>query len=165
MRHSFLFQISLLGAGLIVLLAWGTNWQWELPAPLRRVEAPIELSTEPPVLVMLVGDAESVATIRDAVDPDRIVAATPEAFALVEGRIIATSIDAANRPLNRAGWASREIEIVMPPAKLTPGFAQKKSASGPNPSGDSFVALKDKDVLTQGESLGLLKEMNQRGEF
>ncbi len=60
-----------------------------------------------------------------------------------------------------ADWASRSIEIVVPPRKLTPGYAAVQR--GGAASGDASVAFKDKDVLSQGQTLQLLKAMDQRG--
>ncbi len=70
-------------------------------------------------------------------------------------------MEAASRPLNQAGWTSRTIEIVVPPRKLTPGYAAAQNG-GPG-SGDPSVAFKDKDVLSQGQMLKLLNAMDQRG--
>ncbi len=161
MRSSFLFQVSTLVAGLLLLLLWLADWEAVRLEAASWFDAGVEPSAEEPVMVMLVGDAERVAAIRDAVDPDRIVASTPDAFALVEGRIIATSVEAASRPLNQAGWASRSIEIVVPPRKLTPGYAAVQRG-GPG-SEDPSVALKDRDVLSQDQALKLLNAMDQRG--
>jgi len=155
----------MLAGGLILLLVWNAEWDWRLWEHLPSLERPIVTSTQEPVMVMLVGNVEGVDAVRAAVDPDRIVASTPEAFALIEGRIVATSIAAASGPLNRAGWASRNIEIVVSPQKLTPGFAKKATASGAGRPEDPFAALKDEDSLTSAQSLKLLKAMDQRGDF
>ena len=161
MRSSFLFQVSTLVGGLLLLLLWLADWDTIRLQAASWFDAPVELNADEPITVMLVGDAERVAAIRDAVDPDRIVASTPDAFALVEGRIIATSVEAASWPLNQAGWASRSVEIVVPPRKLTPGYAatQNRGPGSEDPSG----ALKDKDFLSQGQTLNLLNKMDQRG--
>ncbi len=161
MRSSFLFQVSTLVGGLLLLLLWLADWDTIRLQAASWFDAGVELNADEPITVMLVGDAERVAAIRDAVDPDRIVASTPDAFALVEGRIIATSVEAASRPLNQAGWASRSVEIVVPPRKLTPGYAatQNRGPGSEDPSG----ALKDKDFLSQGQTLNLLNNMDQRG--
>ncbi len=161
MRSSFLFQVSTLGGGLLLLMLWLADWEAIRLEAESWFDAGVGLAVEEPVTVMLVGDPESVAEIRDAVDPDRIVASTPQAFALIEGRIIATSIEAASRPLNQAGWASRSIEIALPPKKRTPRYAAAQDEATQN--GDPLVALKDKDVLTQGQTMRLLNEMDQRG--
>ena len=163
MRSSFLFQVSTLAGGLLLLMLWLADWEAIRAEAASWLNASVELATEEPVMVMLVGDTDSVAEIRDAVDPDRIVASTPDAFALVEGRIIATSVEAASRPLNKAGWASRSIEIVEPPTRRRPGYAAAQAAGAP--SEDPFVALKNKDVLTEGQTLKLLNEMDRRGGF
>jgi hypothetical protein len=170
MRHGVLFQASMLGAGLIVLLLWGANWEWrplELMPWLSRAfeKEPLQDHTNSPVTVMLVGDQESVAAIREAVHPDRIVASTPDGFALVEGRIIATSIEAASRPLNKAGWADRQIEIVLPPAPLKPDFPTMQRASAGTGSSDTVSALKDKQVLTPAETRKILETMDQSGDL
>ena len=170
MRHGVLFQASLLGAGLIVLLLWGANWEWrpvELMPWLSRAFAkePLQEHTDLPVTVMLVGNRESVAAIREAVHPDRIVASTPDGFALIEGRIIATSVEAASRPLNKAGWADRQIEIVLPPAPLMPDFPATQRSSAGTGSTDPVSALKDKKVLTPAETRKLLGAMDQRGDL
>ena len=161
MRSSFLFQVSTLAGGLLLLMLWLADWEAIRLEAEGWFDPGVGLAVEEPVTVMLVGDAESVAEIRDAVDPDRIVASTPQAFALIEGRIIASSIEAASQSLNRAGWASRSIEIVPPPKKRAPGYAAAQDEATQN--GDPSVALEDKDVLTQGQAMRLMNETDQRG--
>ena len=161
MRSSFLFQVSTLAGGLLLLMLWLADWEAIRLKAKSWFNAGVGLPVEEPVMVMLVGDAKSVAEIRDAVDPDRIVASTSQAFALVEGRIIATSIEAASRPLNQASWASRSIEIMLPPKKRAPGYAAAQAETTQN--GDPWVALKDKGILTQGQTTKLLNAMDQRG--
>ncbi len=51
--------------------------------------------------------------------------------------------------------------MLAPPRKLTPGYAAAQNG-GPG-SGDPSAALKNKDVLSQGQTLQLLKAMDQRG--
>ncbi|MCH6563893.1 MAG: hypothetical protein O7B23_05800 [Deltaproteobacteria bacterium] len=103
MRSSFLCQVSTLAGGLRLLMLGLADWEAIRLKAESWFDAGVGLAVEEPVRGLLVGDPRSVAKIRDAVDPDHIVASTPQAFALVEGRISATSIEAASRPLNRAG--------------------------------------------------------------
>ena len=46
----------------------------------------------PSVLVLLVADRSGVASVRAAVDPGRILAETPDAIVLREGRVVATGM-------------------------------------------------------------------------
>ena len=51
--------------------------------------------------------------------------------------------------------------MLVPPRKLTPGYAAVQD--GGAGSGDPSVAFKDKDVLSQGQTLKLLNTIDQRG--
>jgi len=168
MRHSFLFQCSMLAGGLLLLLLWGSTGDWEIPQLSPTTDSAgkdVSEGTGPAVTILLIPDAEGVRAIRHAIDPDRIVASSPDAFALAEGRIVATSVENASGPLNQAGWSKRPIEIVTPPSRATPRFESARSSSREAAPADAVSALKDKRVLTRNESIRLLNEMSQRGDF
>ena len=168
MRHSFLFQCSMLAGGMLLLLLWGSTGDWEIPQLSPTTDSAgkdISEGTGPAVTILLIPDAEGVRAIRHAIDPDRIVASSPDAFALAEGRIVATSVESASGPLNQAGWSKRPIEIVTPPSRATPRFESARSSSREAAPADAVSALKDKRVLTRNESIRLLNEMSQRGDF
>ena len=109
---------------------------------------------EPAVLVLLVGDRHGVASVRAAVAPERVVAATPDAVAVEPGRIVATSPEAAGEPLMQAGWVDRPIEIwtarpVEPSAQPLP-VARSGGAPPVSPT---------QATLTPGEAMAVLREL------
>ena len=65
----------------------------------------------PSVLVLLVADRSGVASVRAAVDPARILAETPDAIVLREGRVVATGPEVVGDPLMEAGFSDRSIEL------------------------------------------------------
>jgi hypothetical protein len=65
-----------------------------------------------PVLIVVVGDAARVDLVRNAVDRERIICQTVNAFALRERRIIAASFEEVGPMLMEAGWRDDPLEIV-----------------------------------------------------
>jgi hypothetical protein len=108
-------------------------------------------SREPdPVLVLLVADRSGVAAVRAAVEPTRILAETPDALVLREGRVVATSPEVVGGPLGDAGFADRSIELWAP----TRGDRQKREKG--EDEGLSLSALAKKPTLTPLEALAIL---------
>ena len=141
-----------LSMGILLGIAIGTAL-WLRPSPLRDW-LPELGDEEPAVLVLLVGDRHGVASVRAAVAPERVVAATPDAVALEPGRIVATSPEAAGEPLMQAGWAERPIEIwtarpAEPSAQPLP-VAQAAPAPPVSPT---------QATLSPGEAMALLREL------
>ena len=145
-----------------LLLGMGIGTALWLRSPSAPAWLPDLGGEEPSVLVLLVGDRAGVASIRAAVAPDRVLAATPDALALEPGRIVATSPEAAGEPLMQAGWADRPIEIWTarpvepPPAPLPtalPGQPQ------PGPRGDLQAVPANQATLTPGEAMALLRQL------
>ncbi len=119
------------------------------------------------VMVFLVGSQAGVEHVKRAVNPDRIVASTPEALALIEGRIIATNAEAVSEPLTMAGWIDHEIEIftVAKEDHLKDARAKSGCASGSCNDADpermeKLQALMQKETLTYGEQMFVLQAMN-----
>jgi hypothetical protein len=102
------------------------------------------------VLVLLVGDRAGVGAVRAAVDPTRILAETPDAIVLREGRVVATGPEVIGGPLVEAGFAERSIEVWAAsrgdPWKRGEGEDQKLS----------LAALAKKPALTPLEVLAIL---------
>jgi hypothetical protein len=67
-----------------------------------------------PVLIVVVGNAARVDLVRNAVDHERIICETVNAFALRERRIVAASFEAVGPMLMEAGWRDDPLEIVAP---------------------------------------------------
>jgi hypothetical protein len=105
---------------------------------------------EPPVLVFLVGDAERVAAVRRAVDSSRVVAESPGAFLLVEGRLVAATRSDAGPLLTAPGWRDRELEMfaVRPlvPRRRTRAGSASRSADA------ALTELVNKPTLTWVEA-------------
>jgi hypothetical protein len=106
---------------------------------------------EPPsVLVLLVPDRSGVASVRAAVDPARILAETPDAIVLREGRVVATGPEAVGDPLTEAGFSDRSIELWK---ATQPG--PREGGAG-EAGGPSLAALLAKPTLTPLEVLAIL---------
>ena len=171
---SFYFQFGMAAIGGIALLFWGP-WSQNLPAlNLPTLSSLIETVAEgdpgPAVLVMVIPDVASINAIRESIIPERIIASSEQGFALIDGRVFATSIGAATDPINLAGWADRPIELVESPGGHKPTVYQQQTAEAARlleeaPEADAYRALKGKGSLSRGESLRLLEEMERRGEI
>ena len=80
-----------------------------------------------PVLIVVVGDAARVDLVRNAVDRERIVCETVNAFALRERRIVAASFGEVGPMLMEAGWRDEPLEIVTPGPPPTRSDANQAS--------------------------------------
>jgi len=118
-----------------------------------------------PVLVFLVGSPQGVAMMRRAVDPGRVVAETPNAIALAEGRMVAASAEAVGAPLVAAGWSDRKLEIITVPK--SEGL-ERSSQAGPGGRGGGaedprmarLAELRNKPTLNVGDLIFLMNAMN-----
>jgi hypothetical protein len=120
------------------------------------------------VLVFLVGNREGVDRVRTAVDPARVVAATEDAIALREGRIVAVNVAAVSDPYTAAGWLEREIEIfhVERAAPKRPGRSGGGEGTEVDPERMAKpAALVQKPTLSAGEQMFVLQTMNDGIEF
>ena len=115
---------------------------------------------EEPILIFLVGDADSVAIVKRAIDPSRIVAETPDAIALVEGRMIVSGPEAVSQPLTAAGWVDREIELIPVPKARETLAAGKAGNDSDDPRFERLMELMNKPTLSQGEALFVMQAMN-----
>ena len=102
------------------------------------------------VLVLLVTDRSGVAAIRAALDPARILAETPDAIVLREGRVVATGPEFVGDPLMEAGFADRSIELWS----AAPAVQQHQEER----EGEelSLAALARKPTLTPFEAMAVL---------
>ena len=106
---------------------------------------------EPPsVLVLLVADRSGVASIRAAVDPARILAETPDAIVLREGRVVATGPEVVGEPLMEAGFSDHSIELWAASQR-----GPRKEGEGED-GGPSLAALLAKPTLTPFEAVAIL---------
>jgi hypothetical protein len=115
--------------------------------------APKRADARASVLVIVVRSSADLEALRAVVPAERILARSPGAFALADGRIFATGVEAAGRPLSELGWAERRIEIVDS-ALVRAGAA----APGDAPR-DPALALAQKGSLSPGEALALMNHM------
>ena len=115
---------------------------------------------EPPaVLVLLVADRSGVASVRAAVDPARILAETPDAIVLREGRVVATGPEVVGDPLMEAGFSDRSIELWVASQR------GPREQSGGEDGGPSLAALLAKPTLTPLEVLAVLNGSVSGVEF
>ncbi len=119
---------------------------------------PVVGEEEEPVLVFLVGHRKGVDLMKRAVDPQRIVAESPDAIALAEGRIVATGAEAVSAPLMAAGWGDRTIELLRVPPRDTNGPGA--DGEGTDPRFARIMELVNKPTLSYGEALVVMQAMN-----
>lgn len=157
--------IATFGIGILILTSEPKAW----------VEETTEYFFPPPdpVLVVVVGHADLVRSVRSAIEPDRILADTGDAFVLQSRRVIAANADAASRAINQLDWIEREIDIVSVP---TDGGRQwernrgKKKLGGEGSPEDQakaekIASLMNKPTLNAGEAMMLLQHMDSTGQF
>ena len=105
--------------------------------------------TPDPVLVFVVRDVGAVFDVLSSVDPERLVAASPDAIALRERRVVAASAEAVGPVLQVAGWDDAPLEI----------FAAGGAWAGPSAVAPEVATLLDKPTLTVAEARYLLGQM------
>ncbi len=130
------------------------------------------MKTDEPVLVVLVGSDEGVRAVRAAVSSDRVVAETETAFAMIEGRVIASNAEAASQPINQAGWVDREIQMLAIPMSLShgpkgpPGQGERGGGSDEDRAKAQKIAeLMKKPTINALEASVLMQHMDQTGQF
>jgi hypothetical protein len=108
-RQSVAFIAGFLTAALVaaVWMVW-KDGSWNRGRDLPGLPG---LESEP-VLVVVVGDLQGVAQVRAAIDDERIVAESDDAFALKERRVISESFAGVGPMLTAAGWGDDSLEIV-----------------------------------------------------
>lgn len=150
-----------LGVAAVAGVAWAhSKGTLPLPSGLPNLNwKPDRAVTEAPpnVLVVLVRDADSVAAVRRAVSPDRIVAASDEAIALSERRIVASDRDAASELIARAGWVDGQIEILTPGPRDAAAPAPSSSGATTNERDNELNELAKKPTLTEAEAMRALE--------
>lgn len=112
-----------------------------------------------PVLVIFVDSARAVAVVRAAVEDERIVAETPQGFALREGRIIAANRDAAGEVVSAAGWVDRELQLMRVRKNkdlLQPPSAKKGRGSLVD---EDLARLAGQETLTRSEAYYVLEHI------
>jgi len=102
MRDTLVMTLSVLVLFAVLLVAGLTFPEWKHHVGVET----------PPVHVFVIGSDQAVERVREVIEPERVLASTPEAIVLREGRIIASSAEAVGDPLNAVGWVDRELEIV-----------------------------------------------------
>ena len=152
-RESF-FAIGALIAGAAVYGFYVAD-SVRVPNPFAWLKAEISAQLEPtPVIVFIVGSRENVATIRRAIDEDRIVADTGTAFALDQGRIVAANADVAGTPVSEAGWIHRPVEVFFPPKRRS---SVTRGPEREDEDGEELDA--SSPTLSAGETLRLLNQL------
>ena len=101
-RQTLAFSLGCLIVVLIAAVALGQRLVGDdAPGWLGKLGPGSEPRT---VLVIVVQDRRAVWTVLAAVEGDRVVAASPEAFALRDRRIVSASFEAVGPLLSLAGW-------------------------------------------------------------
>jgi len=126
-----------------------------------------------PVLVVVVGSREWVESVRSAIDPERIVDDTGDAFALDNLRVVAANAEVASDSINRLGWIEREIELISVPTDGGRQWERNRGKAGPGERGsaedaaraEKIAGLMNKPTLNAGEAMMLLQHMDSTGQF
>jgi len=113
---------------------------------------------EEPVLVFLVGHRSGVAALKAAVDPSRILAESPDAVALAEGRVVATDPSAVAAPLLAAGWGDRPVELLAVPRRRESADADAAEVDDERMA--RLMELVKKPSLSYGEAMVVMQAMN-----
>ena len=133
------FMLASLGAtiaiGLGIFMFQGAD-----DAPLATLAGKLGLGSGEPVIVIIVANPRAVASVRAAVPDDRVVADSPNGFALREGRIIAAEHDSASDLVSAAGWLERKLMLMQ---------VRKKSRSSKTKKGDGDDGGLDPDLLAE----------------
>jgi hypothetical protein len=154
-RNGFLASMGAIIAGGVFILFL----QSDGPSPLQSIQNGFatvkkELGlTAEPILVFFVSTPKAVAAVRSIIADDRVLAESPRAFALKEGRIIADSRDSAGDIVSAAGWVNRELKL-MSISRKEP-VKEPSAEDGGLPPG-KLAELMQKDTLSYGEAMMLL---------
>jgi hypothetical protein len=119
------------------------------------------------VMVFLVGSRSGVERVRKAVDSSRIVASTPDAIALIEGRIVAVDATAVEGPYKQAGWMDRDLEFFHV-QKADHLKASRHVGEGVEVDPERLARLRQlvhKPTLSAGEQMFVLQAMNDGVQF
>lgn len=153
MGKDMAFSIGAVIVGTLVFLFYVSPPSWKLPRLGDWVEGTFETAIDPSVVVLVVGTPENVDIMRQAVGSERIVASARNAFALDDGRIIASSLEAVGESVTAAGWVDRPLEILAPPKhRGAPGEAPEKEDAG--------ASAAARQRLSQSEALLLLNQLD-----
>jgi hypothetical protein len=108
-RQTLAFLAGFLTASLLAVVV--TLWRDGSWHPERALPGLPGLESEP-VLVIVLGDLQKLAQVRAAIDDERIVAESEDAFALRERRVVSESFAGVGPMLTAAGWSDDSLEIV-----------------------------------------------------
>jgi hypothetical protein len=153
MGKDMAFSIGAVTIGALVFLFYISPPNWKLPRLDDWVEGAFETESDPPVVVLVVGTPENVDIMRKVVGSERIVASARNAFALDDGRIIASSLEAVGEPVTAAGWVDRPLEIVAPPK-------HREAPRGRPENEDAGASPGARPQLSQGDALLLLNQFD-----
>jgi hypothetical protein len=98
--------------------------------------------SEPPVRVVLVADAATLAQARTAIGEQHVVATAEHAFAFAGGWILAAKKDSVFELMSELGWHTRAMEMTTRPELIAEGHALE-----PLPGEDPSAALDLIDAL------------------
>jgi hypothetical protein len=109
------------------------------------------------VLVIFVSSAGAVADVRAVVADERIVAESPQAFAVREGRIIADGRESAGDIVSAAGWVERDLKLMRVRTKATRAQAASTGKAGEGGlAPEKLAELLSRDTWTHAEATLLL---------
>jgi hypothetical protein len=167
MRAGFMMSMSGIAIfGILLLLLTSKPGDW-LPSLSDFFEPP------EPVLVVIVGNSDLVDSVRKVISPERIIADTGDAFALVDRRVVAANSDAASGPINQLNWIHREIELVAVPMDggrqwektRHQGRKAKTMSDEDREMAERIANLVRKPTLTAADAGLLLRHMDATGQF
>ena len=110
-RIAWILRGCVILGGFLAALGLRNLWMRTL---VRRRRAAFLRSSQPPILVLRMAGGEELRAVRAAMPAGRVLADSPEAFALEGGWIVTSNDGAASKLLAAAGWKDRVLETHHP---------------------------------------------------
>ncbi len=152
-------RYSLFAAAALSLLVVGLAWPLAKPG-FAGTGAGRAFGLEAwrdPVLVFVLGSREQVAGVRAVVDSSRVVAESPDAFAVRERRLVAATAAAVGPLLESAGWRDAQLEILAVSWSALPRREEEPPQRGVDDT--RLAELVNKPTLTLWEARLMLESM------
>jgi hypothetical protein len=110
-RIAWILRGCVILGGFLAALGLRNLWMRTLA---RRRRAAFLRSSQPPILVLRMAGGEELRAVRAAMPAGRVLADSPEAFALEGGWMVTSNDGAASKLLAAAGWKDRVLETHHP---------------------------------------------------
>jgi hypothetical protein len=119
------------------------------------------LMEKDPVLVFVIPSIENARRVRSAVSAERVHWEGQPGLAIVDGRVVALSLDDAAEVVEKAGWVDRPIQIVrLDDPRHEPGDGSPEDLASREARANRLRELVHKPMLSRGEQMFVLAAMN-----